>query len=102
MLRQREPRIEIPKILRAAEGEACTIQHPTYCNGRTDTTVAAHYNWLDGGKGMGKKCDDLAISFACSGCHYWLDETRDDARRYYWMRGHLKTLRRLWERGVIS
>lgn len=99
-LRQREPRLSIPKILAAARGEMCTVQHPEHCNGNPETTVAAHSDWFNKGKGM--KSDDLAVAFACFGCHAWLDQSRDEDRLYYWTRGHLRTLRRLYEAGVIK
>ena len=100
-LRQRRPRLKIPKILAHANGQPCTVRHPTYCIGRHDT-VAAHANWLDCGKGVGLRVDDYAIAFACSGCHAWLDKTREADRRDYWLRGHLETLRILFEDGVIK
>jgi hypothetical protein len=107
MLRQREPRIRIQKILDAAKNEDCTVQHDHFCNGDSRTVVAAHPNWLDTGKGVGIKTDDLLVCFACGGCHDFLDGRThppipEEERRFYWLRGHCKTLRRLWERGVIK
>lgn len=98
-VRQREPRIILNKWTRAAKGEACTIRHPEHCNGNPETTVAAHSNW---DKGVGMKCDDTMIVFACSACHDWMDKTRDEERLRMWLRGHARTLRRLYEMGLIT
>lgn len=99
-VRQREPRLSIPKVLKAAKGEMCTVQHPEHCNGNPETSVMAHSNWF--GKGKGVKEDDLAVAIACSGCHDYFDRTRDEDRLYYWTRGHLRTLRRLYEKGILK
>lgn len=95
----RQPRIEIPKIREAARGEDCTIRHPEFCNANPETTVYAHDNW---DKPVGGKNDDLCGAFACSGCHEWLDTTRDPERLPMFWRAHKRTLRRLWEKGVIK
>lgn len=101
-LRQREPRLELPKLLKHANGQDCTVGHPEHCVGRG--VVAAHYNWQDGGKGKGVKCSDFMIAFACDGCHRFLDDASAasaDERKLWWLRGHLKTLYILFRDGVL-
>ena len=92
-LRQREPRLEIPKLRAYANGQECTVRHPAHCIGIG--VVAAHYNWQDGGKGKGLKCHDTHIAFACIGCHVFLDDAASasvEERKLWWLRGHLRTL----------
>lgn len=72
MIRQREPRLELPKLTRLAEGKPCMVHSPI-CNGRTDTTVWAHSNQLRHGKAVGGKAHDCFGAFACQPCHDWLD-----------------------------
>lgn len=98
-LRQRQPSFVMPAIRKAAKGEACTIRHPDHCNGNRETTVLAHANW---GKPVGGKTSDFLGAFACSGCHKWMDQTRDPERMRMWIRAHAETLYRLFERGILK
>lgn len=102
-LRQREPRIEMPKVLEHARGQDCTVRHWQQCNNRN--VVAAHYNWADGGKGKGVKTHDFFTCFACEGCHSWMDNAAAasvDERKLWWHRGHLRTLYILVRDGVLK
>lgn len=63
-----------PTLLRMAQDKPCQLQIAGVCNGRTDTTVAAHSNWLVDGKGMGHKASDASVVWACAACHAWLDQ----------------------------
>lgn len=93
-LRQREPRISMPKLLAHANGQHCTVEHPEHCRG-SHGVVAAHYNWADGGKGKGLKTHDTHIAFACFGCHAFLDNAAAapvEERKLWWGKGHLQTL----------
>lgn len=106
MIEKRKP-LRIPKILRAAECEACTVNAPC-CNYNPETTVFAHLNEQYSGKGRGQKGDDCAGVFACSDCHDWLDGrtqigTLDAADKdWYWLRAYYRTIRRLFELGTIK
>ena len=106
---QKKPRIDIPKIREAANGEECTINSP-YCNYDPSTVVLAHANDYDSGKGMGKKGDDTAGVFACSACHDWYDgrlgpnvlsRTGDEGLRLT-LRATRRTIRRLVEMEVLK
>jgi hypothetical protein len=55
-----------------AEGQRCTVRLPC-CNGRTDTTVLAHYRSVRLGAGMAFKPHDLIGAFCCSACHDEVD-----------------------------
>lgn len=100
---QREPRIEMPKLLKHANGQPCTVRHPDHC---TDGgVVAAHYNWADGGKGKGLKCHDTHIAYACEGCHRFIDNAAAapvDERKLWWLKGHLKTLYIIVRDGLLK
>lgn len=100
---QREPRIEMPKLLRHAKDQPCTIKHPEHCNDRN--VVAAHYNWADAGKGKGLKCHDTHIAYACEGCHRFIDNAAAasvDERKLWWLKGHLKTLHIIVRDGLLK
>jgi hypothetical protein len=98
-LRQREPRIRLPAWLEAARGEPCTMRHPEHCNGNPETVTAQHSDW---DKPVGGKTDDTLVAFCCSACADWLDRTRDPDRLRMWLVAHGRTLRRLWEKGIIK
>lgn len=100
--RQREPRIVMPKITAHANGQDCTIEHPDHCNNRN--VVAAHYNWADGGKGVGLKSHDILTAFACDGCHRFVDNAAAapvEDRKAWWSKGHRRTLYILVRDGVL-
>lgn len=64
----KQPLIRSDLIRRAAKGENCTMQ--SYCcNHDPLTTVAAHSNLSQDGKGFGQKSSDIYIAFLCSNCH---------------------------------
>ena len=60
-------------MCKAAEGQPCMVKSPV-CNSRTATTVLAHENSSDGGKGMSIKSHDHHSIFACSACHDYYDK----------------------------
>lgn len=92
-----------PKILKAANGEACT-----FCNRQDGTIVAAHSNLGADGKGVGKKADDCFVAFLCSECHMgydhkWLGST---GVLLLPQSGFEKAMKRTWkrllERGILK
>lgn len=105
------PKIEQRKrrdLTDAANGEECTVRIVGACNYRTDTTVAAHWPGLDGGRGMGMKSIDLCIAFACFGCHEVIDGRRPlpagasrTSVELDYHRGHYRTLVRLAQKGLL-
>lgn len=60
----------VPKLRQSARGQSCTLNLPS-CNHDPDTTVLAHLSSVV--KGVGNKGDDWHAVFACSNCHYDLD-----------------------------
>lgn len=95
-----------PALLRLARGQSCTN-----CPSEDDdTTVAAHSNWADHGKGMSIKAHDCYIAFLCFRCHSWLDQGtgRDPTGRYtvyekreMFDRARDATLLRLFQQGRL-
>jgi hypothetical protein len=55
-------------VLDHAKGQPCQLQLDCCC-GDAETTVFAHLNGADFGKGMGIKAHDIAGFFACWRCH---------------------------------
>lgn len=92
----------------AARDEPCLVRITGCCNHRTDTTVAAHWPGIAGGRGMGMKSIDLAIAFACAACHDAVDgrsplppgATRESVL-LDWCQGHLRTLERVAQKGLL-
>jgi hypothetical protein len=81
-----------PVLLEMARGRPCLLMVPGLCCHRTDTTVAAHSNSQEHGKGMGRKADDCYSAWACVSCHVWLDQGKADAarRERAFMEGHAR------------
>lgn len=91
-----------PPLLRLARGQDCTLQIPSVCNGNAETVVSAHSNWHD--KGMSIKASDCYIAWACSACHHAVDQgskLNRAERQHYWQRGFERTLKAMWEQGML-
>lgn len=73
--------IRSKKALKLARGQECTLRLTGVCNFNNETTIAAH---VGRNRGMGHKCSDNMIVFACSSCH---DEL--DGRTMYFQRNEL-------------
>lgn len=56
------------RIRDSARGETCTMRLHC-CNRSPDTTVWAHSNKMQDGKGKGLKADDDKGAYMCSACH---------------------------------
>lgn len=100
--------IRSSRIRSSARGESCTLQVAGVCNGNSETVIYAHFRWL-GGCGVGIKPTDLGQgAYACSACHDWLDgrmphgESYLSDRNFYAMRGMVRTLERLVDKGIIQ
>ena len=83
-----------PQLLKLAKDAPCAI----CCS--YGTTVSAHSNLLEHGKGMGRKADDCYIAFLCQKCHSRIDqgagtylEKKQEwfeamAKTYHWLMTH--------------
>ena len=58
------------KALKLARGVSCTLRLVGVCNFNDETTVACH---IGGIRGMGYKCGDNMVIYACSNCHNIID-----------------------------
>lgn len=65
-----------PALLEMARGRPCLMLVPGVCNHRTDTTAAAHSNFVEhGGKAKNRRADDCFSVWSCKACHIrWLDQ----------------------------
>jgi len=97
--------IRSKKITGAARGEQCTLQIAGVCNGNPETVVFCHYPHESHGIGM--KATDLSGGFGCSACHDVVDgrvrnpEFGGAAQDWYMRRSQIRTLERLFERGIL-
>lgn len=103
---QKSPRFESKKLLDAARGLHCQN-----CGADDGTTVAAHANWHEYGKGRGLKCHDFFTAHLCFECHTWLDSGSavdptgvyaSTDKREMWESAHRKTLVCLFDRGFLK
>lgn len=99
----------LSKIRLSARGEECTVRLPYICNFNPDTTVLAHSNKQEHGKGMGLKADDEFAAYCCSSCHDVIDgrAPRPDGMSYEVMLGYFeagikRTREILRRKGLIS
>jgi hypothetical protein len=64
----------------------------------------AHANEAIWGKGKSLKAHDFAFAAMCRSCHAELDQGSTmsrESRQFIWLRGHVETMRLLWERGLV-
>ena len=88
----KSPRREIPHLLAMARGRPCLFRIAGVCNRDPATTVAAHSNWSEHGKGMSRKADDCFSAWCCFACHLWLDSGPADGeiKKLAWLHAHLE------------
>ena len=92
-------------LLATAKGQPCMLQIPGVCNGDESTVVACHSNMQIHGKGMGKRADDLFVSFGCANCHYELDygtKLSREEKELAFYRGMSRTQRYWLAEGIIG
>lgn len=96
-----------PKLLKAANGQECSVQVPGVCIGGTETTVPAHSPFGEDGKGAGQKADDCFTADACMACHDYIDgrggyNATEEDKQFYFHRGLKRTLRNRLDRGILK
>jgi hypothetical protein len=69
----REEAIRSNKVLRSAKGQPCAARFPGICCGDDATTVWAHLNGSQFGKGAMIKAHDILGFHACFACHAYYD-----------------------------
>jgi hypothetical protein len=89
-----------PRLLKAAQGRPCVL-----C-GSTGTTVAAHSNALEHGRGMGHKAPDYMVAYLCMGCHDRVDGRsgglKKAEKRELWLSAWLRTVSIWFEEGIVK
>lgn len=89
-----------PRLLSMARDQACVA-----CGIKDGTTVAAHSNLGEHGKGMGLKAHDGMSAWLCHGCHHQLDQggrmTKAE-RRLFTLESICATYMQLWNQGLIE
>ena len=86
-----------PKLLKLAKDSPCQM-----C-GSYGTTVSAHSNLLELGKGMGMKCPDSYIAFLCHSCHAKTDQGAGTylEKKNDWLIAMAKTYNYLLTKGYL-
>lgn len=85
-----------PKMRKSAKDESCVN-----CGTMDGTVVLAHLPMMGIADGGSSKCDDFVSAYLCRECHESTDgERRRDVFWRYQM--NVRTLRRMFERGVIK
>jgi hypothetical protein len=103
---QKQPRIEVPSILVMIRAFPCFATVPHRCEEYLGC-VPAHGNWLELGKGVGKKTSDHIVASVCHVAHALidghtgLDTLSEDQRRYYWLEAYIATWDYAWREGFV-
>ena len=90
----------VVNLRQAAKDEPCMR-----CGRNDGTTVLAHYNGFYNhyfGNGMGKKSHDLAGAHLCHNCHTLFDQHKIEHREEEFLSLCLRTVIKLYEKGVIK
>lgn len=96
------------KITDSARNEQCLVRLPG-CKWLPEYTIWSHAPFGSGGKGKAIKAIDLAGAYCCTACDALIDRqaktppglTRADVE-LAWFHGHLRSLVRLKEKGLIE
>lgn len=88
------------RLLDAARDRPCVL-----C-GSVGTTVAAHSNALEHGRGMGHKSPDFMVAYVCQRHHDEIDGRRGglskEEKREMWLRAWVKTVPIWFEEGIVK
>ena len=89
-----------PKLLKAANGRPCVL-----C-GSVGTTVAAHSNSLEHGRGFAHKAPDYYIAYLCQKHHDEIDGRSGglskEQKREMWLSAFVRTMAVLFEEGIVK
>lgn len=97
------------KIRASANGEDCLVRMPGVCTFDPAKTIWSHARWLSAGKGRSLKAHDLCGAYCCTNCDAVYDgQTKPPAGMTReqvdldWFHGHMRSLVRLAEKGLIK
>ncbi len=85
--------------MKSARGEDCTLRLTGICNYNPETTVAAHIGYR---RGIGVKCGDNMIVYACSACHQAIDNAGREEFASDKIRALEETQEKLIEKGLLA
>ena len=87
-------------MLKLARDQECVM-----CGVRDGTTVCAHSNMGEHGKGMSMKAHDGMTAWLCISCHYAYDQggkmTKEE-RELFIKTAICRTVMQLWDQGLIE
>ena len=92
--------IKSKKIRDSARGEECTLNIPGVCRYDSETVVLCHFSVQDGGSN--RLNGDLCAGYGCSLCHLAIDQYEAEDREFYMRRSMVRTLTRLFEKGLLE
>jgi hypothetical protein len=104
---QKRPRVEVKPLRDLIHGLPCFATFPHACNANLGCHPA-HYNWLDGDKGIGKKTSDHMVASVCGNAHQildgklGLDTLPKHMRQYYWIQAFISTWDYIWSRKLVK
>lgn len=88
------------RLLQAANGRPCVL-----C-GSVGTTVAAHSNALEHGRGFAHKSPDYMTAYVCMGCHDDIDgrssKLTKEEKRDLWLLAWSRTVPIWFEEGIVG
>lgn len=96
------------KLRDSAKGEPCLVVIPG-CPQDPEQTIWSHYRGTAGGKACARKSDDICGAYACTYCDAVYDGqrqrpeglTKEDVDRL-WLEGHIRSLVRAKEKGLLA
>ena len=89
-----------PKLLKAANGRPCVL-----C-GNVGTTIAAHSNSLEHGRGFAYKSPDYFTAYVCQICHDEIDgrsgSLTKEQKRDKWLSAFIRTVAIWFEEEIVK
>jgi hypothetical protein len=91
----------------SARGEECTVRIAGVCRGGTEHTIWSHAPLGAAGKGRSIKSLDIAGAYCCTACDAALDQAQRPAGMTReqvlldWFHGHMRSLVRLAQKGLL-
>lgn len=97
------------KLRESARGEECLVRIPGICKWLPEYTILSHYPGGAGGKGRSIKSIDQCGAYCCTACDAVIDrQAKPPAGMTYeecllaWHEGHMRTLVRMKEKGLLK
>jgi hypothetical protein len=96
------------KLRESARGEDCLVRLPYVCKHQPEYVILSHYRGSAGGKGGSIKSIDMASAYCCTACDAVYDGqvprpagVSKEEVDLAWLEGHIRTLVRMREIGLI-